>query len=131
MVQAYMATTKDDKAVLGFYTLGALAVRNDFGPQDWQRAKLPDIPVIYIRAVAVRKDQQGKGYGTALLIDAMRRCILISGLMGAAAIVLDVLQDENFERRWKFYETLGFRPLGDPLNTTRVYIAISDAKASL
>lgn len=131
MVAAWNATANDDPAVLGFYTLGALAVRSEFGPKAWQRARVPDIPVIYIRAVAVRQDMQGKGLGTALVIDAMKRCIGIADQMGAAAIVLDVLEDEHFDRRRRFYEDLGFRPLGDPDNPKRVYIPMADVRATL
>ena len=131
MVAAWMAVNDGDAAVLGFYTLGALAVRAALGPKKWQRARVPDIPVIYIRAVAVHADMQGKGVGTALLIDAMKRCLEISVQMGAAAIVLDVLEDAQFQRRWDFYEGLGFRYLGDPDNPHRVYISMADARATL
>lgn len=131
MVAAWIATAEDDPAVLGFYTLGALAVRSEFGPKAWQRARVPDVPVIYIRAVAVRQDMQGKGLGTALVVDAMKRCIGIADQMGAAAIVLDVLEDEHFDRRWKFYADLGFQPLDDPENPKRVYIPMMDVRATL
>ncbi len=131
MVAAYMATAEGDRAVLGYYTLGALAVRSGPGPKKWRRARAPEIPVIYMRAVAVRKDQQGKGLGTALVIDAIRRCITIADQMGVAAIVLDVLKDEQFERRWKFYADLGFHPLGDLENPNRVFIPTSDVRATL
>lgn len=130
MVAAWIATAGEEPAVLGFYTLGALAVRPDAGPRQWQRARVPDVPVIYIRAVAVRHDMQGKGLGTALVIDAMRRCMTIAEQMGAAAIVLDVLRDDHFDRRWRFYEELGFRPLGDPMNPTRVFIPMADVRAT-
>ena len=131
MVQAWIATADDDPAVLGFYTLGAMAVRASLGPSRWQRAGVPDIPVIYIRAVAVRSDMQGKGLGTALLVDAMRRCMCLAEQMGAAAIVLDLLDDEHFERRRKFYAELGFRPLGDPDVPNRVFIPMADVRATL
>jgi len=131
MVTAWIASAGDDPAVLGFYTLGALAVRANLGPKKWQRAGVPDIPVIYIRAVAVREDMQGKGLGTALLVDAMKRCLSIADQMGAAAIVLDVLEDDHFERRWRFYAGLGFQPLGDPDNPNRVFIPMADVRATL
>jgi GNAT superfamily N-acetyltransferase len=131
MVTAWVATSEEDPAVMGFYTLGALAVRSEFGPKKWQRARVPDVPVIYMRAVAVRDDMQGKGLGTALVVDAMRRCISIADQMGAAAIVLDVLEDGHFERRWKFYADLGFLPLGDPDNPHRVYIPMANVRATL
>lgn len=131
MVAAWMATADNDPAVLGFYTLGAMAVRADLGPKKWRRAGVPDIPVIYIRAVAVREDMQGAGIGTALLVDAMRRCLRLSKQMGAAAVVLDVLKDAHFARRRRFYAELGFQPLGDPENPDRVFIPMSDVRATL
>lgn len=131
MVTAWIATAEGDPAVLGFYTLGAMAVRANLGPSKWRRAGVPDIPVIYVRAVAVRTDMQGKGLGTALLLDAMKRCLGVADQMGAAAIVLDVLEDEHFERRWKFYADLGFLPLGDPDNPHRVFIPMADVRATL
>lgn len=130
-VTAWVAVEEGQTEVLGFYTLGALAVRIGLGPSRWQRAGIPDIPVIYIRAVAVRSDMQGKGLGTALLVDAMTRCRGIADQMGAAAIVLDVLEDAYFDRRWKFYADLGFKSLGDPDNPHRVYITMADVRATL
>lgn len=131
MVTAWIATASGEGAILGFYTLGAMAVRAEFGPKKWQRARVPDIPVIYIRAVAVRMDMQGNGLGTALVIDAMKRCLGIADPMGAAAIVLDVLDGDHFDRRWKFYADLGFHPLGDPENPRRVFIPMGDVRATL
>ena len=130
-VAAYMATADGDNAVLGFYTLGAMAVRADLGPNEWTRAGVPEVPVIYIRAVAVREDCQGKGLGTALVIAALRQCIVITDKIGAAAVVLDVLNDKHFERRWAFYENLGFKPLSDPNNPYRVFIPMADVRATL
>lgn len=131
MVTAWVATADGDRSVLGFYTLGALAVRANLGPKTWQRARVPDVPVIYLRVVAVREDMQGQGLGTALMIDAMRRCLAIAEQMGAAAIVLDVLDDDHFERRSSFYAELGFQPLGDPDNAHRVFIPMADVRATL
>lgn len=131
MVTAWIATAGDDPAALCFYTLGAMAVRANLGPKKWQRAGIPDIPIIYIRVVAVREASQGMGLGTALVIDALKRCLEIADQMGAAAIALDVLQDDHFDRRWKFYAELGFQPLGDPDNPYRVFIPMADVRASL
>lgn len=131
MVKAWIMTSDQDPAVLGFYTLGAMAVRARLGPPKWARSGVPDIPVIYIRAVAVHKDLHGQGYGTALVIDAMKRCVRIADQLGAAAIVLDVLSDAHFDRRWKFYADLGFKPLEDPDNPQRVYIPMANVRATL
>ncbi len=131
MLVAWMATADDSLAVVGFYTLSALAVRAGLGPKKWQRGRIQDVPVIYVRALGVHEDMQGRGYGTALMIDAMRRCLRITDQMGAAAIVLDILEDDHFERRWKFYTDLGFWPLNDPDNLHRVFIPMGNVKATL
>jgi len=132
MVKAWIATADRNPAVLGFYTLGAMSVRADLGPKKWRRAGVPDIPVIYIRAVAIREDMQGKGLGTALMIDAMRRCCGITDdHIAAAAIVLDVLKDDHLVRRRKFYANLGFQPLGDSTNPERVHIPMANVRATL
>ena len=47
MVAAYMATSGGNPAVLGFYTLSAMAVRSE---AKWHSARVADIPVIYIKA---------------------------------------------------------------------------------
>lgn len=131
LVAAWIATNDDDPAVLGFYTLGAMAVRANLGPKEWQRASVPDIPVIYLRALAVREDKQGLGLGSALVIDALKRCLWISEQMGAAAITLDVLEDDHFDRRRKFYAEIGFKPLGHPENPNRIFILMADVRATL
>lgn len=131
MAVAYMATKEADTAVLGFYTLGAMVVRSGLVPTKWKRARVPEIPVIYIRAVAVDKKLQGNGVGTALMIDALKKCAGISEQVGAAAVVLDVLDDENFEKRWKFYGGLGFHHLNDPDNPKRVFISMPDIRTTL
>lgn len=131
MVAAYVATLEGRATVLGYYTLGAMAVRASLGPNKWQKARVPDIPVISVRAVAVRKDMQGQGLGTALVVDAIKRCVALSQSLGAAAIVLDVLEDEQFLRRQQFYANLGFRSLGDPENPNRVFLPMVDARKTL
>jgi GNAT superfamily N-acetyltransferase len=131
MVVAYVATAGDDPAVLGFHTLGAMAVRADLGPGAWQRAGVPDVPVIYLRADAVRQDMQRRGLGTALMVDAMRRCRDIADRIGAAAIILDVLRDAHVGRRRTFSADLGFRTLADPENAERMFIPMADVRATL
>lgn len=131
LVTAWIATSADDPAVLDFYTLSAMAVRASDGPTKWRRSGVPDIPVIYIRAFAVRRDMQGRGLGTALLLDAMKRSLVITEQLGATAIALDVLEDQHFEQSWKFFIDLSFRPLGDPNNPRRVFIPMANVRATL
>ncbi len=55
----------------------------------------------------------------------------ISEKVGLMAVILDVLRDEAFDRRFAFYEELGFQPMNDPDNVDRVYLSMNDIRASL
>jgi hypothetical protein len=79
-----------------------MAAWAELGSNKWQRGRVLDVPAIYILAVAIRECMRCKHLGTALVIDAMDRCLGIVDQMDAAAIVLDVLDGEHFDRRWKF-----------------------------
>ena len=109
----------------------AAYVRAEVGAKAWARSRVPDVLVIYIRAVAVRGDWQGKGIGTALVVDALRRCMTISDQMGVAAVVANVLRDMHFDGRWAFYERLGFRAFGDSDNWTRLFTPMADVRATI
>ena len=65
------------------------------------------------------------------MIDAMKRCLGKFEQMGAAAIVLDVLEAEDFERRLQFYADLGFRSLNDHEDLKRVYIQVVDVSSTI
>ena len=127
MVVAWVATKGSEPEVLGFYTLGALSISVEIGLKEWQRSSVPEIPVIFIRALGVHEEIQGMGIGKALIADAIERCIRISEQIGAFAIVLDVIDDDKFERRWKFHSDIGFKCLDDPKNKNRVYISLIKA----
>lgn len=127
MVVAWVVTKNSEPDVLGFYTFGALSISAEIGLKEWRRSSVPEIPVIFIRALGVHEDIQGMGIGKALIADAIKRCIRISEQMGAFAIVLDVIDDDQFERRWKFYSDIGFKCLDDPTNKNRVYFSLTKA----
>ena len=131
MISVWVATERDKKDVIGFYTLGAMAVRARHAMPKWQRLNIPDIPVIYIKALAVTKAYQGQNIGTALLMNALRRCVDIADQMGAAAVVLDVLRDSFYEKRMSFYAEFGFRSLEDPDNVDRLFLPMADIRASM
>jgi len=127
---AYMATDEGSQDVVGFYTLSAFAVDPEVMAQSKRAPRAPTIPAIYIKAVGVHKERQSQGLGTALMIHALRNAVELSKTIGAAAVVLDVLDDANVEKRKAFYQNLGFRPMGDPENPSRVFLSMNDIKAS-
>ena len=63
----------------------------------------------------------------------LHKLLICRSLLDDPAVqsLMDVLDGDNAERRWKFYADLGFRPLGDPDNPRRVFIPMADVRASL
>lgn len=68
-----------------------------------------DIPVVLIGRLAVERTTQGTGLGASLLVDALRRSLLISEQVGIRAVEVDAL--DQVAR--SFYLKFGFRSLLD------------------
>ncbi len=128
----WVAVEGDPPAVRGFYAINAHTVTREALREVGGRIRREAIPAIYLHAVAVDRSAQNGGIGAALMIDAIRRSVGISQQMGAAVIVLDVLDDggpERFRSRVSFYQRLGFTFF--PGSGDRMYLRIKDAAASL
>ena len=69
------------------------------------------LPALYLSMIAVDKSLQGRGLGTDLLIDALRRAWNVSKEVGLKLVILDVIEDDGnkaFQRRKEFYRRMGF-----------------------
>ena len=113
---------------VGFYGLTAHSVNPDDAPSLAKRKERRPVPVIYLPALAVDKTCQGQGVGGALLADAIIRSLEISESIGAAALILDVLDDENFDKRKAFYLKLGFAEIGNG-DPRRLFLSMKAAMA--
>lgn len=122
--------TNELGAFVGYYALAMHSVTPSEANNLNTRAERHPIPAIYLSALAVGRDHQGQGIGGALLGNAIIRCVALSDEIGAAAIILDVLEDANFERRKAFYLNLGFAEI-DRENPIRLFLSIKDAKAEI
>ena len=63
------------------------------------------VPVILLGQLAFDRDYQGRGLGSDLLIDAVKRALAAVDVIGARAIVVQALD----EKAKLFYERFGFR----------------------
>jgi len=115
---------------VGFYGLTAHFVNPDDAPSLARRKERQPIPAIYLPALAVDKTCQGQGVGAALLADAIIRSLEISDSIGAAALILDVLDDGDFDKRKAFYLKLGFAEIGNG-DPRRLFLSMKDARAEL
>ena len=112
--------------VVGFYALSAHAVKPSSSPALADRREKHPIPAVYLSAIATDQSVQGQGLGGTLMADALAKALEISETIGAAAVVLDVLQDDAYEKRMKFYTELGFTPIDPTGNPNRVFISMKN-----
>jgi GNAT superfamily N-acetyltransferase len=111
--------------VVGYYALAAGSILNAHAPGAVRRNMPDPIPVILLGRLAVDKAWQGKGFGKALLRDAVLRTIHASEITGVRALLVHAISEEVKS----FYQGLGFRESSvDPMTLA---ITIEVAKISL
>lgn len=96
----------EGRRVAGFYSLAASAVERQRVPSRIGRSMPQPVPVILLGQLAVDTDYQGRGLGSDLLIDAVKRALAAADVIGARAIVVQAMNEEAKS----FYKHFGFRP---------------------
>ena len=108
--------------ILGFYTLSNSQIaRADIDERTARRLPRHPIPTITLGRMGVHQKEQGKGFGSILLVDAIKRCCLVSQEVGVYAIVVDA---KNVKAR-AFYEHFGFTRL--PQHPMRLILPMGTA----
>lgn len=112
--------------IMGFYTLSNYSIPLESIPENIKK-KLPQsyikIPTTLLGRLAVDEKKQGKGIGSFLLFDALKRSYNISKILGSFAVIVDPIDIEAE----KFYEKYGFIKLPDsgkmflPMKTIELY----------
>lgn len=105
------AAVDENGGILGYYSLASASIEYRLLPHDYAK-RLPryrSIPAAIIARLAVDRRGQGKGLGTRLLGDALRRVLLASDEIGIKVVLVDA-KDEAAKR---FYQGFGFRELSD------------------
>ena len=100
---------KHPHRVIGFYSLAASAVERRRLPSRVARSMPEPLPVILLGQLAVDTDYQGRGLGSALLIDALRRSYSAAQLIGVRAVTVQTVDQSAQE----FYNRFGFRTFSD------------------
>lgn len=113
----------DANDILGFYTISTASIEFNSYPD---RKGLPGyaIPAALIGRLAVDVRYRGKGYGSILLVDALKRITNLSEQIGLHCITVDA-KNENAK---KFYLKFGFEELLD--NRRHLFISVRKVKNS-
>ena len=86
--------------VVGCYGLAPTAVLPDTLPRRVRTGQPPSpVPCLLLGQLATDLGWAGRGVGTALLADALRRCVAGAALIGGRAVVVNAL-DEEAARFW-------------------------------
>ncbi len=114
----FVAVAEGASRILGYYALNTHAVGTTELAQNRPRRapSTGSLPALYLSMIAVDKSLQGRGLGTDLLIDALRRAWNVSKEVGLKLVILDVIEDDGnkaFQRRKEFYRRMGFESFSD------------------
>ncbi len=109
--------------VIGYYAISIAMEQRIALPNAKLRRGMPEqVPLLLIGRLAIDAQYQGRGVGTALLSDALQRCLAASDIVGARGVVTHAIDDDAVQ----FYQRRGFllSPLGErvmlmPIETVR------------
>jgi GNAT superfamily N-acetyltransferase len=112
--------------VLGYYTLvvGEVAHASAHERLTKGLARHP-VPVMLLARLAIETGWQGKGLGSGLLKDAMKRTVQAADIAGIRAFAVHAKGDEAKS----FYEHFGFTPL--PSDSYHLFRLLKDIRAGL
>ncbi len=111
--------------IRGFYALSSSHItRADLTENEARKLPRHPVPTVTLGRLAVDRASAHQGYGTLLLMNAIKRCALVGGQTGVYAIVVDA-KDQHAKA---FYERFGFRKIDG--NRFRLYLSIVTALKS-
>jgi GNAT superfamily N-acetyltransferase len=122
--QTYVAAMAEH--VVGYYSLATGQVEYADAPERLRKglARHP-VPIILLARLAVDRGWQGRGLGSALLLDALRRSLGAADIIGVRAIMVHA-KDESARR---FYEHFDFDP--SPVEPLHLFLLVKDIAALL
>lgn len=120
-----------DGNLIGFYAINAHAVDYRDLPSRFARNRPGhgSIPAAFVAMIGRDQRYSGQGFGSDLLVDALRRMTQAADVIGLAVVLLDVLDcgdPERTARRQSLYQSYGFQPL--PSNPTRLYLPLATVR---
>lgn len=111
--------------VVGYYALATGAVAQPEATGKVRRTMPDPIPVMVIGRLAVDTNYQRRGFGVALLRDAVVRTVEAAAIGGVLAILLHAISEDAT----RFYERCGF--FQSPVDTMTLMISVADAQKIL
>ena len=122
--RTYILEDKDNNNfIVGFYTLTMANVNLSAFPSKLQKRHQNNTSVALIARLAVDKKYLKKSIGQWLLIDALKKLLNASNIVGFPLVIVDSKDGVN-----GFYKKYGFKKFED--NSNKLFISIADVRAS-
>lgn len=116
--------TARDEVVLAYFALGGHVIERDSLPARLGRGSPDRIPAVLIARLALDESFQGRGFGGALLADALSRTVAATDIVAARFAVVDAID----ARAADFCAHYGFQAIP---GTNRLVRKISDIAADV
>jgi ribosomal protein S18 acetylase RimI-like enzyme len=105
VAQVFVAVGDAPGKIAGYYSLSAASFeKEELPPALAKRLPHYPVPAAVLGRLAIDREQQGRGLGETLLLDAIRRVIWASATMAVYAMIVDA----KTEGAQAFYERYGF-----------------------
>ena len=121
--RTYILEDEKDGGIVGFYTLAMVNIDLSTLPQNLQNKHTQNHTAGLIARLAVHKHYTKKGLGTWLLVDALKKLVIASDVVGFPMIVVDAKEGIS-----DFYEQFGFTSFKEESN--KLFISVADVRAS-
>jgi len=117
--RTFVALRPGESVVRGYYTLSSGAIAFETLPPAARR-RLPryPVPVAHLGRLAVDREEQGKGLGETLLMDALRKVLDLADLIAIYAV--EVVAEDAAAKQ--FYERYGLTSLVD--DTLHMFVSL-------
>jgi GNAT superfamily N-acetyltransferase len=116
----------DATGVIGYYCLATGGVHHDEKPLPKLKRNMPNpIPTMTLGRLAVDKNFQGAGIGSAILQDALQRVLRVHAEVGFRALIVHAIDDEAKA----FYIRYGFQEF--PMGTKTLFLPIETLTGSI
>ena len=109
------------RRVVGYYTVSAASVVREETPASLRKGGPPrEIPCLLLGRLAVDEREQGQRLGRSLLIDVLRRTVVISNDVGVRALLVHARDEAALS--WYRHQVLAFQP--SPVDQMQLFLPI-------
>ena len=109
--------------IIGFYTLSMVSINISALPKDLQKKHQSNQTAGLIARLVVDKHYAKQGFGSWLLVDALKKLLQASDAVAFPMVIVDAKDSAT-----SFYKSFGFLPFLDEKN--KLFITVKDIRTS-